>query len=84
MVARRPSGPEPADRPGTADPGDLVTSSPSTPPTVREAARIGGFAQARLVAGEGGLDRTVEWVRTMETPEIVRMLRPGDLLLTAA
>src|ERR1700680_235024 len=49
-------------------------------PTVREAMRHGEFADAKLVAGEGGLDRSIEWVRLMETPEI--QPRAGDLLLT--
>jgi purine catabolism regulator len=49
-------------------------------PTVREAMRYGVFATARLVAGEAGLDRAIEWVRTMETPEV--QPRAGDLMLT--
>jgi len=53
-------------------------------PTVREAMRLGGFAAAHLVAGAGGLDRRVEWVRVIETPETARRARPGDLLLTTA
>ena len=53
-------------------------------PTVREAMRQGGFAAARLVAGGGGLDRRIESVRVIETPETARRGRPGDLLLTTA
>jgi PucR family transcriptional regulator, purine catabolism regulatory protein len=53
-------------------------------PTVREAMHLGGFAAAKLVAGKGGLDRPVEWVRVIETPETARRARPGDLLLTTA
>ncbi len=53
-------------------------------PTVREAMGFGGFAEARLVGGAGGLDRKIDWVRLMETPETVRLLRPNDLLLTTA
>ncbi len=49
-------------------------------PTVREAMRFGEFAGATLIAGEAGLDRSIEWVRLMETPEILP--RGGDLLLT--
>ena len=51
-------------------------------PTVREAMTIGAFAKADLVAGSAGLGRTVEWVRVMETPDTIRALRPGDLLIT--
>jgi len=49
-------------------------------PTVREAMRMSEFADARLLAGEKGLDRPIEWVRLMETPDI--QPRAGDLLLT--
>src|SRR5438094_196989 len=49
-------------------------------PTVREAMRMSEFADARLLAGENGLDRSIEWVRLVETPDI--QPRAGDLLLT--
>ncbi len=52
------------------------------PPTVREAMAFGGFTEASLVAGSTGLDRQVQWVRVMETPDTARRLRPGELLLT--
>jgi PucR family transcriptional regulator, purine catabolism regulatory protein len=52
------------------------------PPTVRQATTFGGFAEARLVGGGQGLDRLIEWVRVMETPETPRRLRQGELLLT--
>src|SRR5213593_4020783 len=48
-------------------------------PTVREAMRS-VLASAKLVAGADGLDRQIEWVRTMETPEV--QPRAGDLMLT--
>jgi purine catabolism regulator len=43
---------------------------------------FGGFAKATLVGGRRGLDRRIEWVRVMETPETPRRLRQGELLLT--
>jgi PucR family transcriptional regulator, purine catabolism regulatory protein len=49
-------------------------------PTVREAMRFGAFASAKLVAGAEGVDRSIEWVRSMETPEI--QPRAGDLMFT--
>jgi purine catabolism regulator len=52
------------------------------PPTVREAMTFGGFAEATLVGGREGLERRIEWVRVMETPETPRRLRDGELLLT--
>src|SRR5438477_11229318 len=49
-------------------------------PTVREAMRMSELADARLRAGESGLDSSIEWVRLVETWEI--QPRAGDLLLT--
>jgi PucR family transcriptional regulator, purine catabolism regulatory protein len=48
-------------------------------PTVRDAMQsiLGG---AKLVAGAQGLDQSIEWVRLMETPEILP--RAGDLMFT--
>jgi PucR family transcriptional regulator, purine catabolism regulatory protein len=48
-------------------------------PTVRDAMRS-ILASAKLVAGADGLDQPIEWVRLMETPEIVP--RAGDLMFT--
>src|SRR5260370_27408793 len=48
-------------------------------PTVRDAMRS-VLTGAKLVAGEKGLDRQVEWVRLMETPEV--QPRAGDLMFT--
>src|SRR5579872_6973045 len=48
-------------------------------PTVRDAARS-ILGSATLIAGAEGLDRPVEWVRLMETPEI--QPRAGDLMFT--
>src|SRR5579864_4547277 len=48
-------------------------------PTVRDAARS-ILGDATLIAGAEGLDRPVEWVRLMETPEV--QPRAGDLLFT--
>src|SRR5215471_20672894 len=59
--------------------GDSV---PTPAPTVRESMGFGGFAKATLVGGRQGLDRRIEWVRVMETPETPRRLRQGELLLT--
>src|SRR5947209_18252953 len=57
-----------------------VEAEPEEPrPTVREAMRS-VLASAKLVAGADGLDRQVEWVRIMETPEI--QPRAGDLMFT--
>src|SRR5690242_3250702 len=39
------------------------------------------LAAAKLLAGADGLDRQVEWVRIMETPEI--QPRAGDLMFTS-
>src|SRR5690348_6178823 len=62
------------------EPGDAAVKIP--PPTVREATTFGGFTEATLVGGAQGLDRQIEWVRVMETPETPSRLRQGELLLT--
>src|SRR5205085_11438280 len=64
----------------TPEPADAALKIP--PPTVREATTFGGFMEASLVGGSQGLDRQIEWVRVMETPETARRLRQGELLLT--
>jgi purine catabolism regulator len=48
-------------------------------PTVRDAMRS-ILAGAKLVAGGDGLDQSIEWVRLMETPEVLP--RAGDLMFT--
>ncbi|HKC83639.1 MAG TPA: PucR family transcriptional regulator ligand-binding domain-containing protein [bacterium] len=57
----------------------IVADADQPRPTVREAMRS-VLASAKLVAGAEGLDRQVEWVRIMETPEI--QPRAGDLMFT--
>src|SRR5258708_5387658 len=64
--------------PESADPAGRIP-----PPTVRQAATFGAFTQATPVGGSQGIDRQVEWVRVMETPETPQRLRQGELLLTA-
>src|SRR6195256_1144342 len=49
-------------------------------PPVRDAMHS-ALANAKLVAGAEGLDRPVEWVRLMETPEV--QPRAGDLMFTS-
>ncbi|MHB8588243.1 MAG: PucR family transcriptional regulator [Candidatus Dormibacteraceae bacterium] len=48
-------------------------------PTVRDAMRS-TLSGAKLVAGDDGLDQSIDWVRLMETPEILP--RAGDLMFT--
>ncbi|HKW72188.1 MAG TPA: PucR family transcriptional regulator ligand-binding domain-containing protein, partial [Candidatus Dormibacteraeota bacterium] len=58
-----------------------VDAAPEEPrPTVREAMSL-ALSSAELVAGADGLDRQVEWVRLMETPEV--QPRAGDLMFTS-
>lgn len=64
---------------------EIETAGPAVPgPTVKEAMTFGGFRTATLLGGADGLDRRIEWVRIMETPDTVSFLQPGDLLLTTA
>ena len=52
--------------------------------TVRRALGFGGLSRSRLVAGEKGLDRVVEFVDIMEVPDVTDWLRPRELLVTCA
>jgi PucR family transcriptional regulator, purine catabolism regulatory protein len=42
------------------------------------------LAQARVVAGEGGLDRPIRWAHIVDLPDVSPWVREGDLLLTTA
>lgn len=50
--------------------------------TVRQALNIGGLNQAVLLAGHGGLDRTIKCVDILEVPDSSGWLRPHELVVT--
>jgi len=50
--------------------------------TVREALNIGVMRRARLIAGSGGLARTIRSITIMDTPDISEWLRGGEMLLS--
>jgi purine catabolism regulator len=52
--------------------------------TVREAMALGGLKRGEVLAGAGGLDRTITWVKVLESPETISWLAEGELLLTVA
>jgi purine catabolism regulator len=53
------------------------------PLTLREAMTlVEPLRQARVVAGEGGLDNVVQSVNVMEVPDILEWVHPGELLVT--
>ena len=51
---------------------------------IRDVLALPAMAQARLVAGSGGLDRLVRSVNVMEVPDILDWVQPDELLLTTA
>ena len=51
--------------------------------TVREALRIGALAASKVVAGASGLDRVVEYVLTMDVPDVLGWVRGNELLLSS-
>lgn len=53
------------------------------PITVREALQSQGLVRARVVAGHGGLEKTVETITVMESPDIFRWLSGRELVLTS-
>ena len=50
--------------------------------TIREALALETLRQARVVAGEAGLDRDVRWTHVVDLPDPAPWVRPGQLLLT--
>src|SRR3989475_13217829 len=52
--------------------------------TVREAMALGGLRRGEVLAGARGLDRTITWVKVLESPETISWLAEGELLLTVA
>lgn len=51
--------------------------------SVRKAMQIGGLQQCKVVAGEQGLDRTIDYITVMEVPDVIQWLKGNDLLLTS-
>jgi purine catabolism regulator len=52
--------------------------------TVREAMALGGLRKGEVLGGADGLDRTITWVKVLESPETISWLAEGELLLTVA
>src|SRR6267378_3989467 len=52
--------------------------------TVREAMALGGLRRGEVLAGASGLDRTITWVKVLESPDTISWLAEGELLLTVA
>jgi purine catabolism regulator len=50
--------------------------------TVGEVLGVSTLADARLIAGESGLDRVVQRLNVMEVPDILAWVKPHELLLT--
>lgn len=50
--------------------------------TVERALHIGALAQCKLLGGSSGVERIIQWVDTMEIPEIAPWLKKNELLIT--
>lgn len=50
---------------------------------VRNAMQVGGLTRCRVVAGEIGLDREIDYITVMEVPDVIRWMKGNDLLLTS-
>ncbi len=50
--------------------------------TVREALALNSLASAKVVAGQDGLERDVQWAHVVDMPDPAPWVRPGQLLLT--
>lgn len=51
--------------------------------SLRNAMKIGKFGDCEVVAGHGGLARTIDNVTIMEVPEVVQWLKGKELILTS-
>lgn len=51
--------------------------------TVKQLMKVGGLRECRVVAGHGGLARTVKYVTIMEVPDIVKWLKGDELILSS-
>jgi PucR family transcriptional regulator, purine catabolism regulatory protein len=68
-------------------PKEAPSSAPSTVPLTRglkvgEVLQVSTLADARLLAGASGLERTVQRLNVMEVPDILAWVKPHELLLT--
>ena len=45
---------------------------------------MGALSTATVVAGRGGLNKTIQWVHMVDIPEMVEWAREGELLFTTA
>ena len=50
--------------------------------TVERALHVGALAQCKLLGGSSGVERIIQWVDTMEIPEITPWLKKNELLIT--
>jgi sugar diacid utilization regulator len=80
-VAGRASGSE-AKLAGRASGSEAKLASRGVGLTVSEVLATPCLAQARVLAGAGGLDRIVRRVNMMEVPDILPWVKPHELLLT--
>ena len=51
--------------------------------TVKEALKIGGLRNAKVIAGMGGLNRIIKYVTVMEVPDIGQWLKGDDFIITS-
>jgi len=49
---------------------------------VKDLFTVPHFRDARLVAGEQGLDKTIRSINVMEVPDVIDWVRPGEFLMT--
>ncbi|MGH8875688.1 MAG: PucR family transcriptional regulator ligand-binding domain-containing protein, partial [Acidimicrobiia bacterium] len=58
--------------------------NPSGGFTVRDALALDALGQVRVVAGKGGLERSIRWVHILDIPDMVPWVSEGDLVITNA
>lgn len=52
--------------------------------SIDQALKMDVFSEATVVAGRGGLNKSIQWVHVVDIPEVAKWVREGVLLFTTA
>ena len=61
---------------------ETTSTLPYAAPTVQEVLDLAIMTGAKLLEGEAGLQRPVEWCHVVDNPQVTLWVKPNELLLT--
>jgi purine catabolism regulator len=64
--------------------GGAISGGNKTMLTIAQALEMEVFASARVVAGESGLEKPIQWIHMVDIPEMAEWSQEGELLFTTA